>query len=131
MKDRNKYHRNYMKKRYHQRRKLAIKLLGGKCIKCNSKKRLEVDHKNKKKKTMKFDRMAGVSMKRFLNELKICQLLCKKCHQKKTIIERGNKIAKGKHGKISSYRYCKCKLCKKAKRDWFREYRKKLKGDIA
>jgi len=42
----------------------------------------------------------------------------------KTLKEKGMEIAKGNHGTLSSYTYCHCKLCKKAKREWFREYYK-------
>ena len=53
-----------------------------------------------------------------------CQLLCFSYHSKKTILESGKKIARGNHGTVSTVRYCKCELCKKAKREYMREYRR-------
>lgn len=112
----NDYMRTYMKRRYWERRELALALLGGKCAKCPSKNDLEVDHKDSKKKTMSFERMTMVSMEKFMKEISGCQILCDRCHNKKTVVvDKKLKWARGTHGTLSAYRYCKCDKCKAAK----------------
>lgn len=117
--------RIYMINRYHKIRNNIISNLGGNCFSCGSKNNIEIDHIDSKKKTMDVARICEVSETRRNKELENCQLLCKKCHEEKTIIDNGNKKAKGTHGTLSSYRYCKCELCKQANRNWTNEYRKK------
>jgi len=60
-------------------------------------------------------------------EISKCQLLCKKCHEEKTLLDMGRVSAKITHGTLSSYRYCKCGSCKKAKSEYMRSFRKKKK----
>lgn len=119
----NEYMRDYLLRRYHKRRKDALKQLGGKCKKCGSKKRLELDHINPKKKSFNISKLWSVSKEKYAAELMKCQILCCECHEKKSIKERGFKVAKGRHGTISSYRYCRCARCRKAKSKANREYR--------
>jgi HNH endonuclease len=38
-----------------------------------------------------------------------------------------DKLSHIKHGTLNGYRYCKCDLCRKAKAEWTREYRRKKK----
>lgn len=109
------YMKLYMRKRYRERRQLALTLLGGKCKECGSKTRLEVDHIDHAKKTMRFERMAACGMVRFLMELKLCQLLCSKCHTKKTVEDDlGRELRK--HGSVAMYRHgrCRCEPCRVA-----------------
>lgn len=113
--------RPYMKARYKKRRAEKLKKLGGKCAKCGSRKKLEIDHINPKLKTI------DVSSKTWSNddywkEIEKCQLLCRDCHIEKSILDRGFKIAKGNHGTISTIRWCRpaCQLCKDAKREYNR-----------
>ncbi len=118
------YMRVYMAHRYRRRRNQAIKELGGKCVKCGTSKNLQLDHiKPETKKFAIGARLAGVSEQKFKAELAKCQLLCEECHIEKSIIERGHKIAKGTHGTVSSYRYCKCEACKAAKSEANKQYR--------
>ena len=124
------YMREYMKERYQQRREQAVEVLGGACAKCGSTEDMEVDHIDPAKKEMDFARMTMVSEERFLEELKKCQLLCDRCHNTKTAKSRGFKMARGTHGTLSSYRYCKCDECKEAKRKHNREYRLKRKQTL-
>ena len=113
-----------MKRRYWERRHQALKILGEKCSKCGSTKDLEIDHRNPKLKVFDGTRMTSVSQEKFLKEIQKCQLLCDKCHNIKNIIERGQKLAKGTHGTLSSYRYCKCDICKKTHSDYCRMYKR-------
>jgi hypothetical protein len=106
----------YMLARYRERRREAVRRLGGRCVVCGTRKNLEIDHKNSDAKSMTVGRMTMVTQKRFDAELKKCQLLCQKHHIEKTTRERGLKPARGTHGTLSSYRYCHCEECKEAKR---------------
>lgn len=128
---RNAYMRKYNSLRYYTLRNKAISYLGSKCNKCGSVDNLEIDHIEYLKKQVNLSRTINCSVKRFWDEINKCQLLCKNCHIIKTIIERGKKIARGEHGTISTYRYCKCDLCKKAKSDWSkRNYRQRTTKNI-
>jgi 5-methylcytosine-specific restriction endonuclease McrA len=118
--------RQYMKDRYYERKAQAVALLGGKCVRCGAVEDLEFDHIDPASKSLVIGkRLAGLSEVRLVEELKKCQLLCSTCHQAKSVSDLGNKTARGQHGTLSSYRYCKCDLCRSAKRDWMREYRNK------
>lgn len=125
----NEYMRIYMKRRYHERRAIALKFLGGKCAACASKTSLHVDHVDPHKKTMSFEHMRSVGLPKFMKELKMCQLLCKRCHEKKTRIDLGHRPL-GQHGTIATYRHrgCRCDLCVLASREYQRAWREKKKN---
>lgn len=123
----NSYQRKYQLKRYHRRRKEAIAFLGDKCSKCGSIQNLELDHIDRKLKSFSIAKIWSYTEERFWSEIKKCQVLCQKCHSDKTILERGFKIAKGNHGTVSSYRYCRCTLCRAASTQANREYRRRKK----
>lgn len=113
--------------RYHTLRANFIKKLGGKCVLCKSTEKLEIDHIDAKTKKVNVAKIFNLSEKRIWEEIKKCQILCRKCHMNKSITEKGKRPAKGTHGTLSAYKYCRCLLCKQAKAKWFREYRKKKK----
>ncbi len=123
----NAYMRKNHLKRYHRLRKEAVDSLGGRCVKCSSKEKLELDHINPKDKSIEVSMMLNVSLKRFWEEVKKCQLLCKPCHSIKTILEQGKKPARGTHGTLSAHRYCKCDKCREAKNKYMREWKRKNK----
>lgn len=123
MKD-NEYHRQYNIERYYKLRKERIEALGGKCSQCGSNSNLELDHVDYSSKVFDICKKWSNSLESLDSELLKCQVLCHDCHQIKSVIERGKVPAKNTHGTLSSYRYCKCELCKKANTDWQREYRK-------
>lgn len=116
-----------MKARYHARRALALRLLGGVCAYCGTDHDLEIDHVDARAKTMTTTRMSAVSEARFLAELSKCQLLCRPCHVEKSIKDHGHKKAKGAHGTRSSYRYCRCDACRQAQADYNKKYSLELK----
>jgi hypothetical protein len=128
----NAYMREYMKRRYHQRRAIALKKLGGKCACCPSKRGLEVDHKDRAKKTMTFTHMRSVSLVKFMKELENCQLLCRRCHEKKTRADLGQP-PKGTHGTYAMYRHggCRCVACVYASRAYQRAWSKKSRAQQA
>ena len=113
--------RIYVLRRYHQRRKEAIKFLGGKCQICGSIKNLELDHINPKTKSFNIAKLWSISTERFWKEVKKCQLLCRPHHSEKTLIDLGQISAKGTHGTLSSRRYCNCRKCKDALNEWARK----------
>lgn len=117
MKD-NNYMRVYLLTRYHTRRKKAKEFLGGKCKKCGTEKDLQFDHINRKEKNFTISKLWSISEKRFWEEVKKCQLLCVTCHRQKTLKDMGWSDGHNTHGTLTSYRYCKCQLCKKAKSEW-------------
>ena len=132
------YMRVYMAERYKRRKAYAIKKLGGKCRRCGSKKRLQFDHRDRRKDGdfVVAKRLASIAEDRLDHELKKCQLLCQRCHNKKTLSELGLVEARGTHGTLSAYRYCgppKCEECKAAKRQyqqtWLRTHPRKHGAD--
>jgi hypothetical protein len=110
--EKDKDHGNPRFLRYGLEREAAIALLGGRCVKCGTTENLEIDHIDPKKKSFTLaGNMHTKPVAAVKRELRKCQLLCETCHMVKTIAERGHKPAKGTHGTLSSYRYCKCELC--------------------
>lgn len=112
----------YLKKR----RRKCLSFLGNKCIRCGALDNLEFDHIYREIK--EFDISQGIAKhlkwEKLVKELMKCQLLCKNCHNLKTIKDLGNKVAKGTHGNLSAYTYCRCEKCKLAKKEWSEEYYK-------
>lgn len=119
----NQYMRSYVLDRYKTLREAAIEKYGGCCVECSSMDRLEFDHIDPKTKEFSIGKLWSLSQDKIDKELQKCQLLCKGCHDKKSILERGQKIAKGFHGTRSSYRYCKCAACKAAQSEYMKKYR--------
>jgi hypothetical protein len=115
----NAYQRQYQIARYHRWRNAVIERLGGKCASCRSQKDLQLDHIDSRTKTFNFAKLWGLGKEKIEAELAKAQLLCGKCHEDKSIADAGKKKAKGNHGTTSSYRYCRCELCKKAKHNYY------------
>lgn len=107
-----------MLRRYNERMREARTLLGGKCVRCGIINDLELDHIDPKTKSFTIAKMWNIRKELFDIEIKKCQLLCQQCHEAKTLLDKGQKSAKNTHGTLSSMRYCKCELCKKAKSDY-------------
>lgn len=104
MKDRN-YHRQYSKNYYHKRRNELIQKLGGKCVVCGSTENLEFDHIDATTKEYNIsEKLLSYSINSLLPELEKCQLLCHKCHSRKSKIDISSKNSGsnnyfyGKHG---------------------------------
>jgi len=117
----NAYMNAYMKKRYAERRAIAIQLLGGKCVHCGSTENLEFDHIDRTKKSFEYGSLWSGTWEKFLAELAKAQLLCKSCHLKKTRSELGVPHGGGKSGR----RNCKCEPCRKRKAEYMKQYRRK------
>jgi len=90
---------------------------GGKCIKCGSIENLEIDHIKPELKLIEIYALweFNSNNKRYIDELKKCQILCRKCHRIKTSDEQRKPII---HGTQSGYNIhkCKCELCKNCER---------------
>lgn len=88
--------------------------------KCGSTKNLEVDHIDPSKKWK--HSVWSYSKEKREDELKKCQVLCEKCHMRKTLEQR----KKTTHGKLAMYTNhgCRCSLCKNAKIESSRKYYK-------
>jgi hypothetical protein len=122
----NEYMRNYMIERYHRRMSWARTILGGKCCKCGSVDNLQLDHCNPKQKTFTVGGSGwNCADQVFQAEVAKCQLLCALCHNLKTLSDTGKNNAKETHGTLSSYRYCKCNLCRTANNKYSREWKRK------
>lgn len=85
----NVYMRAYMKRRYYTKMALGKKLLGGKCVRCGSTKRLQFDHIERRanvpgRRQLIITKIWTYSDERFRAELKKCQLLCRTCHDDKS-----------------------------------------------
>ena len=121
-----------MLRRYNERMKEARILLGGRCGRCGKVNDLQLDHVDPKNKLFTIAKMWSIRKELFDIEIKKCQLLCRSCHESKTLLDKGQKSGKVTHGTLSSYRYCRCDLCKKAMSDynrlpWVKEQRNKQK----
>ncbi len=92
----NAYHREYQLRRYHRRRKQALKQLGGKCRECGRKRGLQFDHIDSRSKSFSITKMWSAPEEKFQAELKKCQLLCTPCHLFKTVDDAGNTHRKTK-----------------------------------
>jgi 5-methylcytosine-specific restriction endonuclease McrA len=86
------YMKDYMKKRWADRRKKAIDYLGGKCEKCGATDDLEFDHRSKRSKEFTLADFGSKNEKDFHKELKKCRLLCRPCHYERTA-EQNRKVS--------------------------------------
>lgn len=112
----NEYQRQYQLARYHRRRATAIVYLGGFCCICKSTDNLEIDHKNYEEKSFSISKLWSCSEQKFLSELVKCQLLCRKHHSQKTLIEDKERrpITHGKYWAAYKHK-CDCDQCSQYK----------------
>lgn len=115
----NAYMKEYMKRRYYEKRQEAIGILGGVCIECGSVEDLQIDHIDPSKKSGDIAKLWTYSLERFFQELAKCQILCEDCHKKKTsvdirVMRTGHKELQ--HGTQWKYKKegCRCEPCCKA-----------------
>ena len=122
--------RDYMRGRYHLKRKEIIKLLGGKCCRCGKGGKLVIDHKDRKKKTMRSADVHSTNDATVQKELKNLQLLCPECDHKKSLESWDYNAPKPRHGTYWMYRKhkCRCDKCVKAYQEKGKEWRQPGKG---
>ena len=113
------YMRIYMTRRWRARRKVAVRYLGGKCVVCESEKKLQFDHIDPGAKSFCIASQTSVREDLFWKEIDKCQLLCEDHHREKTKEEQSVRWGGiHKHGTCSTYRRgCRCELCRKWKRE--------------
>jgi 5-methylcytosine-specific restriction endonuclease McrA len=121
--------REYMNRRYYQRREEAIAQLGGKCAQCGSIEGLEIDHIDRSAKSVNVARILTHSRAKVAEELAKCQLLCADCHTLKSKSERYGK-PETKHGSVWMYKKfgCRCDECVEASKSYYREYNAKRRA---
>ncbi len=118
--------REYDKQWMAKRRRSWI-AIHGPCQHCDSFLALEVDHIDPKKKSMHPSAIWSRAKKIRERELKKCQVLCKKCHKKKTIAELTHPL---KHGTRTGYtKGCRCDKCREAAVTAVQVWRKKNSPD--
>ena len=102
--------------------RLAIEMLGGKCVSCGALDVLEIDHIDPHTKKYDISDMWSWGLNKFLEELSKCQILCNPCHVVKTTTIDQSEI---QHGSYSYYKHrnCRCGLCVEANRLYMRRYR--------
>lgn len=113
--------------KYYDSRMAYLKsLLGDKCARCESKSDLEFDHIDKDTKSFTIGKKWSHSLDLLIEEIKKCQLLCKKCHKEKNKIDNGESV----HGKYSYYRHhnCRCDSCRGAYNSLRKIWRKNKKS---
>lgn len=118
--------RKYFRDRYKDRRKVLLGLLGDKCVKCGSTVDLQFDHIDPTTKTMDIGRRMTYSIYTVGKEVQLCQLLCKQCHEIKSVIDGGHKLMRGSniHGTHTSYQYyCRCYVCVLAKKLYRKDHK--------
>jgi len=92
----------------------------GPCAQCGSTDRLEVDHIDPSTKVS--HRLWSFSLRRRKAELAKCQVLCYKCHKKKTAAEQTKPLV---HGTLNAYKKkrCRCQECRDCNAARVREQR--------
>lgn len=112
----------YMRRRYAERRALALSKLGGECGECGEKEaeKLRVVPRLARWKKLRFARVFSLSEKNFLEELKKFKLLCEKCKD-------SEKEAAYTHGGYHAYyrRGCRCDECGEWQANYILERREK------
>lgn len=120
----NAYMREYMARRYAERRSMCIAFLGGACVRCGSQNGLEFDHIDRSTKSINVAKLILAKDSKLFMELSKCQLLCDKCHLDKTVAEVSvphGGGAKGKHN-------CKCDLCRAANAQYAKRYKERRRN---
>lgn len=102
------------------RREKFLKLLGGKCEQCGSKKDLHFDHVRPKTKEKPLAALLDANEARALEELEKCQLLCKDCHHLKSL-EKSEYGKPSDHGTLWRYfkHKCRCKKCRERVSEYY------------
>ena len=121
--------KNFSKKQ----KNLILENQNYKCKACKkNSENLEFDHIDPENKEFVLGKFWSIEKKLYEEELKKCQLLCRSCHSIKSIKERGDVPTKGQniHGTLTSYKYCKCILCKEVKRIYMKNYKIIIRGMV-
>lgn len=107
----------------------AKELLGGKCANCGATDRLEFDHIDRSTKKFNISARAANGMKAIADELTKCQLLCKKCHSRKSADEHKLWHTNDHGGGRWAIRACDCDLCVRKRLDANNERRRRKRAE--
>lgn len=108
--------RKYDVDRYRSRRDDIVSRLGGRCVRCGSLERLQIDHIHPADKELDISSSIRRPLYVLYNEIEKCQLLCEICHREKTKVDIRERYPI-RHGTISGYdRGCRCGGCREMKR---------------
>lgn len=111
--EKREYQRNWIK----NKRENLIKMMGGKCVKCDSIENLQFHHKNQYEKEFNINHILSYKQSFIVKELEKCELLCEKCHKEMH-------VKRLVCGTSTAYGYgCRCSECKQANTDRRAEYR--------
>lgn len=115
--------REYQRKWMAKRREEWF-VLNGPCVDCGSWTKLELDHVDPARKVS--HKVWSWSLVRRTAELAKCVVRCEDCHLKRT---RQQVTLPLEHGTLRMYQYheCRCDTCKRGMRDYFRDYRARLR----
>lgn len=119
------------RKRYTEKRmSKAFAYLGNKCVECGGIDQLHFDHIDPSTKVENISTAIMTkcwSWNKLAVELDKCQLLCKECHHRKSLLnEEYGQVAK--HGTYWRYRKwnCRCRPCVEANREQIKKWKNKL-----
>jgi hypothetical protein len=118
--------RDYMRAFRERRMASARKMLGGKCVKCESVEDLQFDHVDPSTKVKALTKLIHAGEEVWFAELGKCQLLCGSCHREK------HKASS--HGIRGWRRGCRCDVCGAARRvasEKIRDYKRKVRSQPA
>lgn len=100
----------------------------GPCLHCGTWDDLTVDHIDPSSKDPKLKGNAGLLWSwredKRKTELAKCQVLCKSCHDRKTMLERGGPAKHGTRSMYAGKQKCRCDECKAAQSRYMKEYGK-------
>jgi 5-methylcytosine-specific restriction endonuclease McrA len=102
------------------------------CVRCGSTEQLELDHidPSTKDATLKALHTAAFwswSMKRIEAEIAKCQVLCRDCHEKKTMTDMGHTG----HSRRGYAKGCRCTVCVESNRGHQRRRRARIRKERA
>lgn len=94
-------HADRMRAQYRSRMAAATAYLGGTCRVCGAVDNLEFDHIDPSSKFKDVASLTGYKKDTFWCEVRKCQLLCTRCHVKKTVVaDMGNEYYGGAHDDV-------------------------------
>lgn len=113
----------YEKRRRDENKAILLRMLGGKCVVCGTKKSLEFHHRNPRQKKKKIALLMGAALETVVAEAKKCELRCRKHHAEIHAVPLV-------HGTSAGYlRKCRCNACVEAYRKMHREYTSQYRAD--
>jgi hypothetical protein len=121
-------HREYQRQRRRERLALARECLGGQCVRFGATENLQFDHIDGSTKVANISEITNWSLKRFLEEVDKCQLLCGpgSCHQDKTTEETYDTICSTGEGRWK----CQCGYCAMWRSGYHAGYMKRSREEI-